>query len=118
MYIYVPIHQLHTNLSCVCDTQPVNNADFIVPVEIEGVIHQVYVLKRPHCDEFLRRMGDMFECILFTASLAKVSHVRERERGGGRRGREGGGGGGGERGRERERERERLRERETVRERL
>ena len=68
---------------CVCDTQPVNNADFIVPVEIEGVIHQVYVLKRPHCDEFLRRMGDMFECILFTASLAKVNSrdcVRERER--------------------------------------
>ena len=52
--------------------QPVNNADFIVPVEIEGVIHQVYVLKRPHCDEFLRRMGEMFECVLFTASLAKV----------------------------------------------
>ena len=53
--------------------QPVSNADFIVPVEIEGVIHQVYVLKRPHCDEFLKRMGEMFECVLFTASLAKVS---------------------------------------------
>lgn len=50
-----------------------SNADFIVPVEIEGVIHQVYVLKRPHCDEFLRKMGEMFECVLFTASLAKVS---------------------------------------------
>ena len=50
-----------------------SNADFIVPVEIEGIIHQVYVLKRPHCDEFLRRMGEMFECVLFTASLAKVS---------------------------------------------
>ena len=24
-------------------------------------------------DEFLQRMGEMFECILFTASLAKVS---------------------------------------------
>lgn len=34
---------------------------------------QVYVLKRPHVDEFLRRMGEMFECVLFTASLAKVS---------------------------------------------
>ena len=49
-----------------------SNADFIVPVEIEGTIHQVYVLKRPHCDEFLRRMGEMFECVLFTASLSKV----------------------------------------------
>ena len=52
--------------------QPVNNADFIVPVEIDNVVHQVYVLKRPYCDEFLRRMGEMFECVLFTASLAKV----------------------------------------------
>ncbi len=49
------------------------NADFVVPVEIDGVVHQVYVLKRPYCDEFLKRMGEMFECILFTASLSKVS---------------------------------------------
>ena len=54
-------------------SQPVSNADFVVPVEIDGVVHQVYVLKRPHCDEFLKRMGEMFECVLFTASLAKVS---------------------------------------------
>lgn len=33
---------------------------------------QVYVLKRPYVDEFLRRMGELFECVLFTASLAKV----------------------------------------------
>lgn len=52
--------------------QPVPNPDFIVPVEIDGIVHQVYVLKRPHVDEFLRRMGEIFECILFTASLAKV----------------------------------------------
>lgn len=54
--------------------KPVNNADFIIPVEIDGVVHQVYVLKRPHVDEFLQRMGKLFECVLFTASLAKVSH--------------------------------------------
>lgn len=60
---------------CCCVAQPVGNADFIVPVEIEGVIHQVYVLKRPHCDEFLKRMGEMFECVLFTASLAKVGTI-------------------------------------------
>lgn len=34
---------------------------------------QVYVLKRPYVDEFLRRMGELFECVLFTASLAKVA---------------------------------------------
>ena len=35
-------------------------------------ISQVYVLKRPHVDEFLQRVGELFECVLFTASLAKV----------------------------------------------
>ena len=33
---------------------------------------QVYVLKRPHVDEFLQKMGELFECVLFTASLGKV----------------------------------------------
>lgn len=36
------------------------------------VLVQVYVLKRPHVDEFLQKMGELFECVLFTASLAKV----------------------------------------------
>ncbi|KAM6976712.1 carboxy-terminal domain RNA polymerase II polypeptide A small phosphatase 2 [Aplochiton taeniatus] len=53
--------------------KPISNADFIVPVEIEGTTHQVYVLKRPYVDEFLRRMGELFECVLFTASLAKYA---------------------------------------------
>ncbi|XP_025069166.1 carboxy-terminal domain RNA polymerase II polypeptide A small phosphatase 2 isoform X3 [Alligator sinensis] len=53
--------------------KPISNADFIVPVEIEGTTHQVYVLKRPFVDEFLRRMGELFECVLFTASLAKYA---------------------------------------------
>nr|XP_002128680.1 carboxy-terminal domain RNA polymerase II polypeptide A small phosphatase 1 [Ciona intestinalis] len=53
--------------------KPINNADFIVPVEIDGTVHQVYVLKRPHVDEYLKRMGEMFECVLFTASLAKYA---------------------------------------------
>jgi RNA polymerase II subunit A small phosphatase-like protein len=52
--------------------RPVPSADFVVTVEIEGIHHQVYVQKRPHVDEFLKRMGEMFECVLFTASLAKV----------------------------------------------
>ncbi|XP_062613981.1 CTD small phosphatase-like protein isoform X1 [Saccostrea cucullata] len=53
--------------------KPISNADFIVPVEIEGTVHQVYVLKRPYVDEFLKKMGEMFECVLFTASLAKYA---------------------------------------------
>lgn len=38
----------------------------------EPSVLQVYVLKRPHVDEFLQKMGELFECVLFTASLAKV----------------------------------------------
>lgn len=53
--------------------KPINNADFIVPVEIDGTIHQVYVLKRPYVDEFLQKMGELYECVLFTASLAKYA---------------------------------------------
>jgi len=53
--------------------KPINNADFIVPVEIDGTIHQVYVLKRPFVDEFLMKVGELYECVLFTASLAKYA---------------------------------------------
>lgn len=53
--------------------KPIDNADFIVPVEIYETVHDVYVLKRPHVDEFLRRVGSIFECVLFTASLAKYA---------------------------------------------
>lgn len=53
--------------------QPISNADFVVPVEIDGTVHQVYVLKRPHVDDFLKRMGELYECVLFTASLAKYA---------------------------------------------
>ena len=44
-----------------------------MPVEIDGIVHQVYVLKRPYVDEFLKKMGKLFECVLFTASLAKYA---------------------------------------------
>ena len=31
------------------------------------------MLKRPYVDEFLQRMGELFECVLFTASLSKYA---------------------------------------------
>ncbi|KAL7064254.1 hypothetical protein AAHC03_05599 [Spirometra sp. Aus1] len=51
----------------------VEKADFRVGVEIDGSIHQVYVLKRPFVDEFLQAMADIYECVLFTASLSKYA---------------------------------------------
>ena len=57
--------------------QPVRNADFIIPIDIDGTSRDVYVLKRPHVDEFMRRMGELFEVVVFTASLSKVRVVGE-----------------------------------------
>eukprot|EP00005_Dracoamoeba_jomungandri_P001483 CAMPEP_0174257522 /NCGR_PEP_ID=MMETSP0439-20130205/6640_1 /TAXON_ID=0 /ORGANISM="Stereomyxa ramosa, Strain Chinc5" /LENGTH=225 /DNA_ID=CAMNT_0015340627 /DNA_START=45 /DNA_END=719 /DNA_ORIENTATION=- len=53
--------------------KPVNNADFIIPIEIDDQTHQVYVLKRPGVDKFMRRMGELYEVVIFTASLAKYA---------------------------------------------
>lgn len=53
--------------------KPVPNADYVLPVEIDGIVHSVYVLKRPGCDTFLQRLGDKYEIIVFTASLAKYA---------------------------------------------
>jgi RNA polymerase II subunit A small phosphatase-like protein len=44
-----------------------------VPVEIENQYHNVYVLKRPGVDEFLKIMGQLYEIVVFTASVAKVN---------------------------------------------
>jgi TFIIF-interacting CTD phosphatase-like protein len=39
----------------------VPNPDFIIPVEIDGRITDVFVLKRPFVDEFLTAMGQKYE---------------------------------------------------------
>jgi RNA polymerase II subunit A small phosphatase-like protein len=43
-----------------------------VPVEIEYRWHNVYVLKRPGVDAFLKKMGEIYEIVVFTASLSMV----------------------------------------------
>jgi len=53
--------------------KPIANADFIIPVEIEDQVHQVYVVKRPGVDHFLKVCGKLFEIVVFTASLAKYA---------------------------------------------
>lgn len=53
--------------------KPVASPDYIIPVEIEGRVVDVYVLKRPHVDEFLEAVGERFEVVVFTASLGKYA---------------------------------------------
>jgi RNA polymerase II subunit A small phosphatase-like protein len=48
----------------------VDKADFTVPVQIEHYWHTFYVLKRPGVDNFLKRMGEIYEVVVFTASLS------------------------------------------------
>ncbi|KAJ3124627.1 hypothetical protein HK098_000964 [Nowakowskiella sp. JEL0407] len=53
--------------------KPVAHADYVIPVEIDNQVHNVYVLKRPGVDTFLQRLGTQFEVVVFTASLAKYA---------------------------------------------
>lgn len=48
-----------------------HQADFTIPVEIEGNFHNVYVIKRPGVDEFMKRVGELYEVVVFTASVSK-----------------------------------------------
>eukprot|EP00877_Chromochloris_zofingiensis_P005710 jgi/Chrzof1/1513/Cz10g10180.t1 len=53
--------------------KPIPNPDYIIPVEIDGRLVDVYVLKRPWLDHFLSTIGPRFEIVVFTASLAKYA---------------------------------------------
>lgn len=47
------------------------SADFVLPVDIDDQIHNVYVIKRPGVDEFLERVGKLYEVVVFTASVSR-----------------------------------------------
>jgi len=53
--------------------QAVAGADFVIPVQIEDVVHFVYVAKRPGVDEFLLEMSKHYEIVIYTASLNKYA---------------------------------------------
>lgn len=48
-----------------------HQADFTLPIEIEGNYHNVYVIKRPGVDQFMKRVGELYEVVVFTASVSK-----------------------------------------------
>merc|ERR1719499_908456 len=53
--------------------QPIE-CSFSVPIEIDGIRHDVYVLKRPYVDEFLKAVAEYFELVVFTASLSEYAN--------------------------------------------
>ncbi|KAK0872572.1 hypothetical protein LTR87_012324 [Friedmanniomyces endolithicus] len=53
------------------ETLILHQADFTIPVEIEGQYHNVYVIKRPGVDAFMKRVGELYEVVVFTASVSK-----------------------------------------------
>lgn len=61
---------LHTDLFFLFKL--LHQADFTIPVEIEGTYHNVYVIKRPGVDQFMKRVGELYEVVVFTASVSKV----------------------------------------------
>ncbi|KAF7980767.1 hypothetical protein HWV62_36815 [Athelia sp. TMB] len=63
---------LEKNLTYTFRFQSISQADYVVPVEIEYHWHNVYVIKRPGVDNFLKKMGEIYEVVVFTASLSKV----------------------------------------------
>jgi RNA polymerase II subunit A small phosphatase-like protein len=63
---------LLTSFLVVFFSQLIPQADYVVPVEIDNQSHNVYVIKRPGVDTFLQKMGEIYEVVIFTASLSKV----------------------------------------------
>ncbi|EEA08485.1 NLI interacting factor-like phosphatase family protein [Cryptosporidium muris RN66] len=54
--------------------QPIRAASFVISVEIEYEMYNVYVLKRPGVDKFLEVVSSLYEVVIFTASLSKYAN--------------------------------------------
>lgn len=55
------------------DYKPFNPSDIILSVELENMLYVIHVLVRPGTMEFIKQMGELFEVVIFTASLSNVS---------------------------------------------
>ena len=53
--------------------QTVDDCDYVIPVTIEGNIYSVYVYLRPGALEFIERLSELYEIIVYTASLRIVT---------------------------------------------
>ncbi|KAJ6454359.1 NIF-domain-containing protein [Mycena sanguinolenta] len=49
--------------------------DFILPVEIDSQWHRFHVLKRPGVENFLQKMGEIYEVVVWTAALSQYANL-------------------------------------------
>ncbi|KAL0230548.1 hypothetical protein PCE1_004107 [Barthelona sp. PCE] len=52
---------------------PNTRSDYALPVVIDGTTFMAYVGKRPYVDEFIMKVTEMFEVVIFTASISKYA---------------------------------------------
>eukprot|EP01039_Chlorochromonas_danica_P008579 gene8579-9452_t len=53
--------------------QPMDRASFMINIVIDGIAHNIYVMKRPGVDQFIQRLAQFYEIIVYTASLSKYA---------------------------------------------
>lgn len=49
-------------------------ADIELSLKFDGVYHKIYVSKRPYVNEFLKRMNELFDLYIFTASIPEYAN--------------------------------------------
>lgn len=54
---------------------PPEKFDFVIRPRIDGIELDFYVLKRPGVDEFLEKLGDKYEVVVFTAGLREYASL-------------------------------------------
>ena len=52
---------------------PFEKNDIILNVDFESVMYNIYVLVRPGAETFIKKVSELFEVIIFTASIAKYA---------------------------------------------
>ena len=52
---------------------PIPNPDITLPIQVETMVYNVYILIRPGVKYFLKEMSRIFNIVLYTASLSKYA---------------------------------------------
>ena len=50
----------------------ISSSDIILKIKLDNNIHDIHVLIRPGVEEFINKMSQFYEIVIFTASLSKV----------------------------------------------